>query len=113
MQTDNHIKARLENLVAMARLLERVDADPTQVGAAQYRQLSSTVQGLLSEDIPDDALRAVLRAFSAVAVLYENLHYDRSGLSQSPLESAVDSELLAGALIDRIRLASRPTPRAE
>lgn len=102
------LKSRIENLIAMTQLLERVDARPALVGAAQYRKLVQTVQDLLgADDLPDEALRAVLRASPAAALLYENLHYDRSGLSQSPLELAIDSELDARQVLDRLRRASR------
>jgi hypothetical protein len=98
------LKNRIENLIAMAQLLERVDANPTLVGAQQYRNLVNTVTGLLAEDdLPDDALRAVLRACPASATLYENMHYDRSGLSQSPLDAAVASEMAATDLIAGLR----------
>ena len=98
------LKNRIENLIAMAQLLERVDANPTLVGAQQYRNLVGTVTGLLAEDdLPDDALRAVLRACPASALLYENMHYDRSGLSQSPLDAAVASEVAASELIAGLR----------
>lgn len=97
------IRSRIETLIATARLLEHADANASLVGAAQYRSLSRLVQSLLGEDVPDDALRAVLRAFPATAMLYENLHYDRSGLSQSPLEGAVSAELLASEVIERLR----------
>jgi hypothetical protein len=98
------LKNRIENLIAMAQLLERVDANATLVGAQQYLNLVNTVKGLLSEaDLPDDALRAVMRACPASAVLYENMHYDRSGLSQSPLDAAVASEMAASELIAGLR----------
>jgi heterodisulfide reductase subunit B len=98
------LKNRIENLIAMAQLLERVDANPTLVGADQYRHLVHAVQSLLADaDLPDDALRAVMRACPASAVLYENMHYDRSGLSQSPLDAAVASEMAAADLIAGLR----------
>jgi hypothetical protein len=97
------LKNRIENLIAMAQLLERVDANPTIVGAQQYLNLVNTVKTLLSEYLPEDALRAVLRACPASATLYENMHYDRSGLSQSPLDAAVASELSAADLIAGLR----------
>src|ERR1700709_2416774 len=93
------LKNRIENLIAMAQLLERVDANPTIVGAQQYLNLVNTVKTLLEDDVPEDALRAILRACPASATLYENMHYDRSGLSQSPLDSAVASEMAASELI--------------
>ena len=98
------LKNRIENLIAMAQLLERVDANPTIVGAQQYLNLVNTVKALLGEDdLPDDALRAVLRACPATALVYENMHYDRSGLSQSPLDAAVSSEMAATELIAGLR----------
>ena len=98
------LKNRIENLIAMAQLLERVDANPTLVGAQQYLNLVNTVKGLLAEDdLPEDALRAVMRACPASATLYENMHYDRSGLSQSPLDAAVASETAAADLIAALR----------
>ena len=98
------LKNRIENLIAMAQLLERVDANPTLVGAQQYLNLVNTVKALLAEDdLPEDALRAVMRACPASATLYENMHYDRSGLSQSPLDAAVASETAAADLIAALR----------
>ena len=95
MSATSALKSRIENLIAMAQLLERVDANPTLVGADQYRVLVGKVQALLDEEWPEDALRAVLRACPASATLYENRHYDRSGLSQSPLDNAVAAEVAA------------------
>jgi hypothetical protein len=98
------LQNRIETLVAMARLLERVDADPALVGARQYQSLVRKVQALLDDDeLPESALRAVLGASPACATLYENMHYDRSGLSQSPLDAAVASETAAAELIGRAR----------
>lgn len=96
------LSGRIEHLIAMAQLLERVDADPTQVGAAQYQGLVRTLQQLLAPPLPDEVLRALLVACPATAQVYENLHYDRSGLSQSPLDAAVESELAAVRLIERL-----------
>jgi hypothetical protein len=45
----------------------------------------------------------VLRACPASATLYENMHYDRSGLSQSPLDAAVASEIAASQFIAGLR----------
>jgi len=103
------LQNRIENLVAMARLLERVDADPSLVGAQQYQTLVRKVQGLLDDPaLPEGALRAILGASPACATLYENLHYDRSGLSQSPLDAAVASEAAAVDAIQRARQVLRP-----
>jgi hypothetical protein len=43
----------------------------------------------------------VLGAHPAAAELYENLQYEHAGLCRSPLEAALNAELLAGAAIQR------------
>ena len=104
MSTAATLQNRIENLVAMARLLERVDADPALVGAQQYQALVRKVQSLFDDlELPDGALRVILGASAVCATLYENLHYDRSGLSQSPLDAAVASETAAAEAIRRAR----------
>lgn len=102
------VQNRIENLIAMARLLERVDADPSLVGARQYQQLVRVVQSLMTEDLPSGALHAVLRACPTCATVYENMHYDRSGLSQSPLDAAVSSEMTAADFLAGLRAGARP-----
>ena len=105
------LQNRIENLVAMVRLLERVDADPALIGAGQYQALVRKVQSLLEDpELPDGALRAILGASGACAILYENLHYDRSGLSQSPLDAAVASEAAAVEAIRQARERSAGLP---
>jgi len=103
------LKSRIESLIATAHLLERVDANPALIGAAQYQSLARKLGSLLlDDDLPDDALRAVLRASPASALLYENLRYEQAGLSQAPLDLAVSSELQAGELIARLRGKAQP-----
>jgi hypothetical protein len=89
------IKSRLENLIALARLLERVERSPGNVPADQYLALVRQLQVALAQELPDDTLHAVLDAYPAAGVVYENLHYQQSGLSLSALERSVESELLA------------------
>jgi hypothetical protein len=48
-----------------------------------------------------DALDAILGAHPGSAELYENMHYEESGLSRSPLERSVATEMLASQAIDR------------
>jgi hypothetical protein len=109
MATVETLQSRIENLVAMARLLERVDANPALIGARQYQSLARKVQSLLDDpELPEAALQAVLGASAACATLYENLHYDRSGLSQSPLDAAVSSEVSATELIARVGAPAHP-----
>ena len=100
-KTDS-VKSRLENIIALARLLERVEANAVAVGADQYQALVRQVKFALDEDLPEPALQAVLRAYPAAAELYENMHYQLSGLSRSSLERSVSSEMLASQLLARM-----------
>ena len=95
------LKNRLETAIALARLLERVETSGRAFGADQYRALVHQLGVALSQEMPDDALQAVLGAHPAAAEVYENLHYAESGLSRSSLERSVSSEMLASQAIAR------------
>jgi len=95
------VKNRLENVIALARLLERVETSPVAISADQYQALVHQLKQALAQELPDDALQAVLGAHPAAAELYENQHYAQSGLSRSPLERSVSSEMAASQLIAR------------
>ncbi len=99
-QTDS-LHSRLENLIALARLLDRVEASGGSVGADQYRTLVQRLTAALSVPIPEAALEAILGAHPGAAELYENMHYDRSGLSRSVLDRSVATEMLASEAIHR------------
>ena len=104
------LRTRLENLIALSRLLERVENTALPVDAGQYRTLVRQLQLALSQDLPDDALLAVLGAHPAAAELYENMHYAQSGLSRSSLERSIGSEMLASQVL--ARAAKNPAPKA-
>jgi len=89
------VKSLLEALVALARLLERVDHGSQPIAAEQYRSLITRLKALLSEDLPADALKAILAHFPATAELYENLNYAHAGLVCAPLDQAIEAELQA------------------
>ena len=95
------LRSRLENVIALARLLERVERSAAPVGADQYRALVRQLALALAQDLPADALQAVLGAHPATAELYENMHYERSGLSRSSLERSIGSEMLASQVLAR------------
>jgi hypothetical protein len=97
------VRSHIENAVALAQLLQRVEADMTQVDANQYRLLVRQLQAALAEELPPAALQAILRACPAAAEIYENLHYDHAGLSRAPLERSVASERLAAKVIAQAR----------
>ena len=101
------LSTRLETLIALARLLERVEASTRAVGAAQYRSLVRQIESLLSAPLPGPALRAILAAHPETAVIWENLHYATSGLSRAPLDTSVATERLATDLIYKIARAAQ------
>jgi hypothetical protein len=99
------VKNRLENVIALARLLERVETSAVAFSADQYQALVRQLKVALGQELPPDALQAVLGAHPAAAELYENQHYAQSGLSRSSLERSIGSEMLASQLIARARKA--------
>ncbi len=96
------VKSKLETVIALARLLERVEGSPVPVGADQYRALVVQLKVALGVELPTQALNAVLGAHPAAAELYENMHYDTSGLARSPLDKSVQSEMLTSQWLARI-----------
>jgi hypothetical protein len=101
------LQTRLETTIALSRLLEQVEARGVGIGADQYLALVRRLQATLSTPLPEPALEAILGAHRATAELYENMHYEVSGLSRSPLERSVATELLASQAIERASRASR------
>jgi hypothetical protein len=99
------LHSRIETVIALARLLERVEASATPIGADQYRALVGQLKAALSAPLPGPALQAILGAHPSTAELYENIHYRESGLSRSSLDRSVATEMLASQAIAR---ASRP-----
>ena len=101
------LQTRLETVIALSRLLERVEASGVAVGAEQYRALVRRLQAALATPLPEPAVKAILGAHPGTAVLYENMHYEVSGLSRSPLERSVATEMLASQAIERASRSSR------
>lgn len=103
------VRSRIENAVALAQLLQRVESDMAQVDANQYRLLVGQLKAALAEELPPQALGAILGACPAAAEVYENLHYGHAGLSRAPLERSVASEMLAAQVI--AQAAGKATPQ--
>lgn len=101
------VQSRLETVIALSRLFERVEASSTAPGADQYQALVRHLKGALAAGLPQAALEAILGAHRATAELYENMHYEASGLSRSSLDRSVATELLAAQAIDRASRSSR------
>ncbi len=89
--------------VSLAALLQRVDAQPQGIGAAQYRQLVLQLGQLLDDLPPGENLQHLLGSFPAAAMVYENRQYGHAGLCRSPLEDSLTSEQAARAAIDKAR----------
>ena len=101
------VRTRLENVIALARLLERVERSSVAPDPGQYRALVSQLGEALESNLPEAALKAVLNAYPATAELYENLHYEKSGLLRSPLERSVETEMLTSQTLHRIAKAAK------
>lgn len=92
-----------QNLVTLARMLERLDRSGVAVDPQQYRGVVEHLSELL-RTLPHDAgLDAVLQASPATAELYENLNYQHAGLCRSPLDSALAAEVAAREAIELAR----------
>ena len=103
----NEVRYRLQTVVALAELLECVENGTAQASADGYRLLVQRLQVGLSQDFPADALHSLLNQHPATSQVFENMHYERSGLSRAPLERSVSSELMAVQILARVARASR------
>ncbi len=95
------LQSRIETLIALARLLDRVEASPVPIGADQYRALVRQLTAALAAPIPEPAREAILGAHPGAAELYENIHYEHSGLSRSTLDRSVATEMQASDIVHR------------
>ena len=100
------LQSRLETLIALARLLERVEASPVAVGADQYRALVGRIKAALPRRCRLRRSQAILSAHPATGEIYENMNYEISGLSRSPLERSVATEMLATQLLHKFTQAA-------
>lgn len=96
------VQAHFEAAIALARVLERVERSSAQVDADQYQLLVGRLKAALSQDLPEHALNAVLGAHPAAGEVYENMHYQFSGLSRSSLERSASSEVLTAKLLTKV-----------
>ena len=95
------LRSRLETVIALARLLERVERQPGSASPEQYRTLVQHLGLALAQEMPEQALQTVLGSHPAAAEVYENLHYAQSGLSRASLERSVETEQQAREAIRR------------
>jgi hypothetical protein len=95
-------KERAMVLAALATALEHAERGALKLNPDQYQALVKRLKTMLQSDIHASALEAVLAAHPATAELYENLHYERSGLLRSPIDQLVMSEWEASGLLARV-----------
>lgn len=86
---------------SLAHLLEHIEHSGGPINAHQYQKVVRGLQAALSEPIPDAALAALLDKYPSAAEIHESLNYETSGLSRTPLESNVSSEVLALQALQR------------
>lgn len=98
--------ASLHDLAAMAALLERLERQPREASADQYREVAQRVSKLLEDAEPGEALHALLAVAPATAEIYENLQYAHAGLCRTPLDRAMAAEQAAKAAIARVTARS-------
>lgn len=94
-----------KNLVALARMLERLERSSTPVDADQFRFVVEHLKAELGAATHDAALEAVLATFPQAAELYENMQYEHAGLCRTPLEAATAAEIEARRVIETARAA--------
>ena len=97
-------RSSINTAIALAHLLERIDRSGDPIDPTQYQIVVSRVKTALSANIPIAALKAVLKTYPSTAELYENMHYEESGLSRSSLEAAASAELEAAELLRKLTL---------
>lgn len=100
-------RSAVNTAVALAHLLERIDRSGAPIDGTQYQIVVSRLKVALTADLPDTALAAVLNTYPSTAELYENMHYQLSGLSRSSLEGVVSAEMQTAELLDKFSLHRR------
>ena len=103
----SEVRSRMHKVVALADLLESVEDGRARATAEGYRMLVQRLQDALTDDLPADVLLAILDKYPAASEVYENMHYETSGLFRAPLERSVSSELIAKHILSGIARATR------
>ncbi|MGC8806099.1 MAG: hypothetical protein ACP5GC_05915 [Thiomonas sp.] len=99
-------RAVVPEVVILAQLLHKLDRQPLQASAEQYRVVASTLAAELRRLPASPWLDALLRRYPEAAEVYENVRYDLAGLCRAPLEQAAAAEVQARQLLASV--ARRP-----
>jgi hypothetical protein len=94
----------------LAQLLQRLERSTDPIGPEQYRSVVLHLVDELDDAPSDGSLAPLLDAFPAAAELYENLNYRHAGLCRSPLSAALDAELRAREVIERVMRRAKKDP---
>ena len=95
-------------VVVLAQLLQKLDSEPLQASAEQYRSLVKRLETELRRLPASPWLDGVLRRFPAAAEVYENARYDMAGLCRAPLEQATAAEIRARELLTAVAKRAKP-----
>jgi hypothetical protein len=101
------VRFQMSKVVALADLLECVETGGAHASASGYRLLVQRLQVALGQDLPADALLAILDRYPAASEVYENMHYEHSGLFRASLEHSVSSEMATTHILRRVARAAR------
>ncbi len=93
--------ADLTVILMLARLIDRLDANPAAADPLQYRSVAQSLSHHLSRAAGHPLLNALLDAYPGAAQIYENLNYRHAGLCRSPLEASLSAELQARRVMER------------
>jgi|GEM_PF-4807262 hypothetical protein len=100
-------------VVVLAQLLQKLESEPLQASAEQYRTVVKRLEAELRR-LPASAwLDGVLRRFPAAAEVYENARYEVAGLCRSPLEQAAAAEIQAREFLAGIAKRGEPKTGAD
>lgn len=97
------LPAHLSTLFTLARQLQRLDNGAVRIDAELYRRAVDRVADELASMDAEPPLLALLDAFPAASLVYENLHYEAAGLCRSPRLPARAAAAMAVAAIERAK----------
>jgi hypothetical protein len=92
--------SNLDVVHALARLLQRMEANPATIDAHQYRTVVEQLKKAFEQVEPGTGLQLILEDCPAASDVYENIRYEHAGLVRAPLEKALNAELEARRAID-------------
>jgi hypothetical protein len=93
-----------DNAVELALSLEIAEQNASPATANYYQVIVRQLRRILVRGLPADDLQCVLEAFPATAELFENIHFEKLGLSRAPLLNAAYSAAMTKRLMATLTL---------